>query len=247
MFSEQISFTLSPSANPDGYEYSINQDRYWRKNRAPNSGSSCYGTDLNRNWAFHWGETGVSFDPCSEIYCGGAAFDQVFVHFHFCQSHKLSTSAWICKHPRLCHHPRPPSCSGTHIPFLLTGRESLHTINVRWNSIATFDVRSPFHLFLAVALALWLWLWSIPWKLQGGAAVGHRCQRCSFPGFSQNLNKSFSFFTAFLYSRFTALSLIQSTLLTFVSFLAFVLDLPVHMWFYCFILRSGCRSFWWLV
>merc|ERR1712241_677390 len=60
--------------NPDGYEYSINQDRYWRKNRAPNSGSSCYGTDLNRNWAFHWGETGVSFDPCSEIYCGGAAF-----------------------------------------------------------------------------------------------------------------------------------------------------------------------------
>merc|ERR1711963_1350970 len=23
-----------PSANPDGYEYSINQDRYWRKNRA---------------------------------------------------------------------------------------------------------------------------------------------------------------------------------------------------------------------
>ena len=45
--------TSSSSANPDGYEYSINQDRYWRKNRAPNSGSSCYGTDLNRNWGFH--------------------------------------------------------------------------------------------------------------------------------------------------------------------------------------------------
>merc|ERR1711934_236539 len=62
--------------NPDGYEYSQNQDRYWRKNRAPNSGSSCYGTDLNRNWCFHWAETGVSFDPCSEVYCGSAAFDQ---------------------------------------------------------------------------------------------------------------------------------------------------------------------------
>ena len=45
--------TSSSSANPDGYEYSINQDRYWRKNRAPNSGSSCYGTDLNRNLGFH--------------------------------------------------------------------------------------------------------------------------------------------------------------------------------------------------
>jgi len=73
---DNINWYYLPSANPDGYEYSINQDRYWRKNRAPNSGSSCYGTDLNRNWGFHWGETGVSFDPCSEIYCGSAAFDQ---------------------------------------------------------------------------------------------------------------------------------------------------------------------------
>merc|ERR1712130_687977 len=73
---DNINWYFLPSANPDGYEYSINQDRYWRKNRAPNSGSSCYGTDLNRNWGFHWGETGVSFDPCSEVYCGSAAFDQ---------------------------------------------------------------------------------------------------------------------------------------------------------------------------
>merc|ERR1711936_149991 len=73
---DNINWYFLPSANPDGYEYSINQDRYWRKNRAPNSGSSCYGTDLNRNWEFHWAETGVSFDPCSEVYCGSAAFDQ---------------------------------------------------------------------------------------------------------------------------------------------------------------------------
>jgi len=75
---DNINWYFLPSANPDGYEYSQNQDRYWRKNRAPNSGSSCYGTDLNRNWGFHWAETGVSFDPCSEVYCGSAAFDQVF-------------------------------------------------------------------------------------------------------------------------------------------------------------------------
>merc|ERR1711910_310325 len=35
-----------------------------------------YIDNLNWNWGFHWGETGVSFDPCSEIYCGSAAFDQ---------------------------------------------------------------------------------------------------------------------------------------------------------------------------
>merc|ERR1712215_551040 len=73
---DNINWYFLPSANPDGYEYSHNQDRYWRKNRAPNPGSSCYGTDLNRNWGFHWGETGVSFDPCSEVYCGSAPFDQ---------------------------------------------------------------------------------------------------------------------------------------------------------------------------
>lgn len=26
----------------------------WRKNRKPNSGSSCVGTDLNRNFGFQW-------------------------------------------------------------------------------------------------------------------------------------------------------------------------------------------------
>ena len=36
------------------YEYTISDDRYWRKTRAPNAGSSCKGVDPNRNWAFHW-------------------------------------------------------------------------------------------------------------------------------------------------------------------------------------------------
>merc|ERR1711890_65565 len=35
------------------------------------------GTDPNRNWGFHWAETGVSHDPCSEVCCGKSAFDQV--------------------------------------------------------------------------------------------------------------------------------------------------------------------------
>ena len=32
----------------------------WRKNRKPNSGSSCIGTDLNRNFDFKWMVSGSS-------------------------------------------------------------------------------------------------------------------------------------------------------------------------------------------
>ena len=40
---------IIPIVNPDGYVYSHTTDRYWRKNRQPNPGSSYIGTDLNRN------------------------------------------------------------------------------------------------------------------------------------------------------------------------------------------------------
>ncbi|KAJ6634659.1 Zinc carboxypeptidase [Pseudolycoriella hygida] len=49
-------------------------DRLWRKNRQPNRGSDCKGVDLNRNFNYHWGETGTSTDPCSESYGGDHPF-----------------------------------------------------------------------------------------------------------------------------------------------------------------------------
>jgi len=76
---DHINFHILPMANPDGYEYSRDHDRYWRKNRAINSGSSCKGVDMNRNWGFHWAESGVSHDPCSDTYCGTAAFSEIEV------------------------------------------------------------------------------------------------------------------------------------------------------------------------
>lgn len=36
-------FSLIPIVNADGYNYSITNDRMWRKNRAENPGSSCIG------------------------------------------------------------------------------------------------------------------------------------------------------------------------------------------------------------
>merc|ERR1712058_111608 len=74
---DNINWYFLPSANPDGYAYTMAGDRYWRKTRSPNKGSSCKGTDPNRNWGFHFAENGVSHNPCSEIYCGKHAFDNV--------------------------------------------------------------------------------------------------------------------------------------------------------------------------
>jgi len=64
---------LTPVANPDGYSYSWSSDRLWRKNRAPNAGSACIGTDLNRNFAQMWGNAGSSTLPCSDTYRGSSA------------------------------------------------------------------------------------------------------------------------------------------------------------------------------
>ena len=62
---------IMPSMNPDGYEYSRNYDRMWRKTRSANRGSSCVGTDPNRNWGYNWGLKGASKNPChgGDLYC----------------------------------------------------------------------------------------------------------------------------------------------------------------------------------
>jgi len=83
-----------PMLNPDGVEYSRTQyydqgwtdtNTLWRKNREPNTnpvtgqpypeqmgGQSTVGTDLNRNYGWHWGEIGYQgyADPTREDYEG---------------------------------------------------------------------------------------------------------------------------------------------------------------------------------
>ncbi|HFS67064.1 MAG TPA: hypothetical protein ENK67_02515, partial [Flavobacteriia bacterium] len=67
-----------PIVNPDGYRYNQttnpNGGGYWRKNRKNNGGS--YGVDNNRNYAYHWGESGVS-GPSGDTYNGTAPFSEV--------------------------------------------------------------------------------------------------------------------------------------------------------------------------
>ena len=72
--STELWFILS--ANPDGYQYTFDTDRLWRKNLRDNDHdgqiTSADGVDPNRNFNEHWGydDEGSSNDPTSETYRG---------------------------------------------------------------------------------------------------------------------------------------------------------------------------------
>lgn len=75
---------ILPNANPDGREYVFDTNRLWRKNRAPLSGTSCAGVDLNRNFDLLWGiqtttpggAVTTSRSQCSDVYVGPGAFSE---------------------------------------------------------------------------------------------------------------------------------------------------------------------------
>lgn len=63
--------------NPDGAEYDISggKFKFWRKNRQPTPGTTSIGTDLNRNYGYHWGLGGrTSANPQAITYHGPRAF-----------------------------------------------------------------------------------------------------------------------------------------------------------------------------
>ncbi|CAH2094708.1 unnamed protein product [Euphydryas editha] len=75
---DEIDWVIIPLANPDGYEYSINEDRLWRKTRSKSHEGSdeCPGVDGNRNFDFYWGTRPAASNPCSIIYEGPSAFSE---------------------------------------------------------------------------------------------------------------------------------------------------------------------------
>uniref|UniRef100_A0A182QMS2 Peptidase M14 domain-containing protein n=1 Tax=Anopheles farauti TaxID=69004 RepID=A0A182QMS2_9DIPT len=70
-----LTWVIVPIVNPDGYEYSHERERLWRKTRRPAS-NRCYGVDGNRNYDFHWSEVGASSVPCAETYHGERSFSE---------------------------------------------------------------------------------------------------------------------------------------------------------------------------
>ncbi|CAL8107053.1 unnamed protein product [Orchesella dallaii] len=74
---EDFDLYIIPNLNPDGYVYSIDTDRMWRKTRATtNSPLGCRGADANRNWDYRFDTGGSSDAPCSDTYHGGEGFSQ---------------------------------------------------------------------------------------------------------------------------------------------------------------------------
>jgi murein tripeptide amidase MpaA len=74
---QQAEVIWIPNLNPDGYIYTRTTDRMWRKTRRPNTGSTCVGTDPNRNYPVGYGRNdGSSPQPCSETYRGPAFYSE---------------------------------------------------------------------------------------------------------------------------------------------------------------------------
>jgi murein tripeptide amidase MpaA len=72
---DNVEFFLVPVMNVDGYIYTWTTNRFWRKNRRHNGGTS-FGVDLNRNWSQGWGGPGSSGSTTSDIYRGPSPFSE---------------------------------------------------------------------------------------------------------------------------------------------------------------------------
>jgi len=69
----ELDFIIIPVTNPDGYEYSNQYQRLWRKTRSPIANSTCIGVDGNRNFAYQWR---YNANGCSETYAGLEPFTE---------------------------------------------------------------------------------------------------------------------------------------------------------------------------
>ncbi|XP_062438671.1 carboxypeptidase B [Rhea pennata] len=69
---DSLDFYILPVLNIDGYVYTWKNNRMWRKTRSKNAGSTCIGTDPNRNFNAGWCTIGASNRPCDSTYCGHA-------------------------------------------------------------------------------------------------------------------------------------------------------------------------------
>jgi MYXO-CTERM domain-containing protein len=68
---DQVEVIVVPVVNPDGYAYSWDVERLWRKNRRDG-----VGVDLNRNFGVAWGGPGSSGNPDAGNYRGEAPFSE---------------------------------------------------------------------------------------------------------------------------------------------------------------------------
>ncbi|CAL8312874.1 unnamed protein product [Merluccius merluccius] len=97
---DQMDVYVLPVFNIDGYDYTHKSNRMWRKTRSRNSGTSCLGTDPNRNWNAGWCTTGASKNPCSDTYCGSRFESEIEVKnvADFIRRNKSNIKAYLTIH-----------------------------------------------------------------------------------------------------------------------------------------------------
>ena len=72
---DDMEWVFLPMVNPDGFDYTWTDERFWRKNKRIVA-DRLRGVDLNRNWAYEWGGPGSSSNPGHEQYRGEAPFTE---------------------------------------------------------------------------------------------------------------------------------------------------------------------------
>ncbi|KAI1822826.1 hypothetical protein F4861DRAFT_359168 [Xylaria intraflava] len=74
---KKFDLVFIPVLNPDGYEYTWEVDRLWRKSRQRTKMSYCRGLDLEHSFSYQWNSMDQQTEPCSESYGGDEPFQAI--------------------------------------------------------------------------------------------------------------------------------------------------------------------------